>query len=156
MQATQYQATYAPRAHTWGEYLSHRAGDWLRLLLLFVASIIILAPVLGTLSTSLRTPAESFTVPPQWITLRPDWTNYFEVFARVPAYGHAGSCHPHRVGLQHALERVLPSTDLPVDQRELHPPAGHRDAVRLSRHRQRFGGAGRRGAVPPSSPARVH
>jgi multiple sugar transport system permease protein len=84
MQATQYQTTYAPRAHTWSEYLSQRAANWLRLALLFAASIIILAPVLWTLSTSLRTPAESFSVPPQWIPLRPDWTNYFEVFQRVP------------------------------------------------------------------------
>src|SRR5919202_4029796 len=84
MQATRYQATYAPRTHTWGEYLSHRVGNWLRLALLVAASIIILAPVLWTVSTSLRTPAESFSVPPQWIPLRPDWTNYFEVFQRVP------------------------------------------------------------------------
>jgi len=84
MQATHYQATYAPRTHTWSEYLSHRAANWLRLALLFVASIIILAPVLWTVSTSLRTPAESFSVPPQWIPLRPDFTNYFEVFKRVP------------------------------------------------------------------------
>ena len=84
MEATQYQATYSPRTHTWGEYLSHRAGDWLRLALLFAASIIILAPVVWTLSTSLRTPAQSFSVPPQWIPLRPDWSNYFDVFQRVP------------------------------------------------------------------------
>jgi multiple sugar transport system permease protein len=84
MQATQSQTTYLPRAHTWSEYLSNRAGDWLRLVLLVGASIIILAPVLWTLSTSLRTPAESFSVPPQWIPLRPDFTNYFEVFKRVP------------------------------------------------------------------------
>src|SRR5438874_1535365 len=48
------------------------------------ASIIILAPVVWTLSTSLRTPAESFSVPPQWIPLRPDFRNYFDVFLRVP------------------------------------------------------------------------
>ncbi|TME38153.1 MAG: carbohydrate ABC transporter permease [Chloroflexi bacterium] len=84
MEATQYQATYSPRTHTWSEYLSHRAGDWLRLVLLFAASIIILAPVVWTLSTSLRTPAQSFSVPPQWIPLRPDWSNYFDVFQRVP------------------------------------------------------------------------
>jgi multiple sugar transport system permease protein len=84
MQATQSHATYLPRTHTWNEYLSNRAGDWLRLVLLCVASIIILAPVLWTLSTSLRTPAESFSVPPQWIPVRPDFTNYFEVFKRVP------------------------------------------------------------------------
>ena len=84
MEATQYHATYSPRTHTWSEYLSHRAGDWLRLVLLFAASIIILAPVVWTLSTSLRTPAQSFSVPPQWIPLRPDWSNYFDVFQRVP------------------------------------------------------------------------
>jgi len=84
MEATQYQATYSPRTHTWSEYLSHRAGDWLRLALLFAASIIILAPVVWTLSTSLRTPAQSFSVPPQWIPLRPDWSNYVDVFQRVP------------------------------------------------------------------------
>src|SRR2546425_9897864 len=88
MQATQLRATYAPRARTWSEYLSHRAANWLRLALLFLASIIILAPVLWTLSTSLRTPAESFSVPPQWLPLRPDFTNYFEVFKRVPFAGY--------------------------------------------------------------------
>src|ERR1700704_5174619 len=91
MQATHYPTTYAPRAHTWTDYLSNRAGDWLRLTLLFVASIIILAPVLWTVSTSLRTPAESFSVPPQWIPLRPDFTNYFEVFKRVPFAGYVAN-----------------------------------------------------------------
>jgi multiple sugar transport system permease protein len=84
MEATQYHATYSPRTHTWSEYLSHRIGDWLRLALLFAASIVILAPVVWTVSTSLRTPAQSFSVPPQWIPLRPDWSNYVDVFQRVP------------------------------------------------------------------------
>jgi multiple sugar transport system permease protein len=84
MQATRYQTTDAPHTHTWSEYLPHRAANWLRLALLFAASIIILAPVVWTVSTSLRTPAESFSVPPQWIPLRPEWTNYFQVFERVP------------------------------------------------------------------------
>jgi len=91
MQPTHYQATYTPRTHTWTEYLSNRTGDWLRLTLLFVASIVILAPVLWTVSTSLRTPAESFSVPPQWIPLRPDFTNYFEVFKRVPFAGYVAN-----------------------------------------------------------------
>jgi multiple sugar transport system permease protein len=84
MEATQYRAIYGHRTHNWGEYLAHRAGNWLRLALLFGASVIILAPVVWTLSTSLRTPAESFSVPPQWIPLHPDWTNYIDVFDRVP------------------------------------------------------------------------
>jgi multiple sugar transport system permease protein len=52
--------------------------------MLGVASSIILAPLLWTVSTSLRTPADSFSVPPQWLPARPDWTNYVEVFRRVP------------------------------------------------------------------------
>jgi multiple sugar transport system permease protein len=88
VQATQYHATYSAHAHTWTYVLSHRIGDWIRLLLLIVASIIILAPVLWTVSTSLRTPAESFSVPPQWIPLRPDWSNYIAVFDRVPFGGY--------------------------------------------------------------------
>src|SRR5438270_8846280 len=91
MEATQYHATYAHRTRSWSEYLSHRTGDWLRLTLLFVASIIILAPVVWTISTSLRTPAESFSVPPQWIPLRPDLTNYSEVFKRVPFAGYVAN-----------------------------------------------------------------
>src|SRR5438105_271400 len=46
MEATQYHATYAHRTHSWSEFLSHRASDWLRLALLFSASIIILVFVL--------------------------------------------------------------------------------------------------------------
>jgi multiple sugar transport system permease protein len=84
MQATHYHATFVPRTHTWTDYVSHRIADWLRVVLLFGASVIILAPVVWTLATSLRTPAESFSVPPQWIPLRPDWTNYVDVFQRVP------------------------------------------------------------------------
>src|SRR5438128_10658291 len=91
MQATHYPTTYAPRAHTWTVYLTHRSGDWLRLTLLFVASIIILAPVLWTVSTSLRTPAESFSVPPRWIPLRPAFTNYLEAFRRVPFAGYVAN-----------------------------------------------------------------
>jgi multiple sugar transport system permease protein len=68
----------------WSEHFTRRAADTLRLALLVVASTIILAPLVWTLSTSLRTPAASFSVPPQWMPARPDWTNYVEVFRRVP------------------------------------------------------------------------
>jgi multiple sugar transport system permease protein len=84
MQATHYPTTFPTHAHTFTWYVSHRIGNWLRLLLLFIASIVILAPVLWTVSTSLRTPAESFSVPPQWVPLHPEWTNYIDVFQRVP------------------------------------------------------------------------
>ena len=66
------------------ERLTRRAADGLRLALLGLASSILLAPLLWTVSTSLRTPAGSFSVPPQWLPARPDWTNYVSVFRRVP------------------------------------------------------------------------
>jgi len=88
MQATHYSAAYVTRTRGWNAHLTHRASSWLRLTLLAVASIIILAPVVWTISTSLRTPAQSFSVPPQWIPLNPDWSNYVEVFDRVPFAGY--------------------------------------------------------------------
>ncbi len=42
-------------------------GDWVRLLFLFVVALLTLMPFVWVVSTSLRTPAESFTVPPEWI-----------------------------------------------------------------------------------------
>lgn len=51
---------------------------------LIVATIIALGPLLWTLSTSLRTPAEAFTNPPQWIPLHPDFSNYSAVFHEIP------------------------------------------------------------------------
>jgi multiple sugar transport system permease protein len=61
-----------------------RPGYWLSLLILFLFSLIVLAPIVWTLATSLRTPAQSFTLPPQWIPIPPDFSNYPEVFVRVP------------------------------------------------------------------------
>ena len=60
-------------------------GLWLiGLLPLVVAAIIIVAPVLWTVTTSLRTPAHAFTNPPQWFPTNPDWSNYATVFTSVP------------------------------------------------------------------------
>lgn len=64
--------------------LRYRIAYALRLLLLFLVSVLILAPLVWTVSTSLRTPAESFRVPPQWIPLHPDWSNYWAVFQTIP------------------------------------------------------------------------
>ena len=66
-------------------------GSWLGFLPLVLASVVIIAPVLWTVSTSLRTPAQSFTVPPQWLPLHPVWSNYQAVFQTVPY----GSYHTH-------------------------------------------------------------
>ena len=60
------------------------AGRWLGFVPLTIAAIIVVAPVLWTITTSLRTPAESFTLPPQWFPVRPEWDNYAAVFTTIP------------------------------------------------------------------------
>ncbi len=72
------------RKSFWQDYLRYRLGYWLGLLVMFVASVIVLAPIVWTISTSLRTPAQSFSVPPQWLPIHPDFSNYQEVFTRIP------------------------------------------------------------------------
>jgi multiple sugar transport system permease protein len=54
-----------------------------RVIVLLVAAALTLGPVLWTLSTSLRTPAESFNLPPQFLPLNPDLTSYRQVFEQI-------------------------------------------------------------------------
>ena len=61
-------------------------GHWLGFVPLIIAAIIVVAPVLWTVTSSQRTPAESFTLPPQWLPLHPRWSNYAAVFTTIP-YG---------------------------------------------------------------------
>jgi multiple sugar transport system permease protein len=51
---------------------------------LFALSVLMVAPLLWTISTSLRTPAESFSLPPEWLPT--DWAtqNYVQVFEQIP------------------------------------------------------------------------
>lgn len=64
--------------------LRSRAGSWLSIVVLFIFSMIVLAPIVWTFSTSLRQPIGSFGVPPRWIPIPPDISNYREVFRTVP------------------------------------------------------------------------
>ena len=52
--------------------------------LLVLLALVWLAPIVWTVSTSLRTPAQSFSLPPKWLPT--DWAvgNYGQVFERVP------------------------------------------------------------------------
>lgn len=59
-------------------------GAWLRMLFLFGVAILTLMPFVWVISTSLRTPAESFTVPPEWIPVDMDFSNYSRVFEEIP------------------------------------------------------------------------
>jgi len=54
-----------------------------RIVLLLIAATLTLGPVLWTLSTSLRSPSESFKLPPSFIPWNPDFTSYGEVFQQL-------------------------------------------------------------------------
>jgi multiple sugar transport system permease protein len=69
-----------------GDFLRYRLGRWVVLALTTIFAIIVVAPFAWTVSTSMRTPLESFSVPPQWIVLNPDWSNYAEVFEQIPFF----------------------------------------------------------------------
>ncbi|BDZ48543.1 sugar ABC transporter permease [Frondihabitans sucicola] len=53
-------------------------------MVIVIAAMAAFGPLLWTLTTSLRTPAEAFTNPPQWLPLHPDFGNYAAVFSQIP------------------------------------------------------------------------
>ena len=65
-------------------FITTRIGTVVRLLLLLLAAVLMLAPIVYAVSTSLRPPIESFTLPPQWLPLNPDWSSYRAVFETIP------------------------------------------------------------------------
>jgi multiple sugar transport system permease protein len=64
--------------------LGRRVAGALRILLLLAAAVVMLAPIMYALATSLRSPMDSFTLPPKWIPTNPDWSNYKAVFETIP------------------------------------------------------------------------
>src|SRR5438105_10204181 len=52
--------------------------------LLVALALVWLAPIVWTISTSLRTPAQSFSLPPKWLPTDFAIDNYAQVFERVP------------------------------------------------------------------------
>src|SRR4051794_18312931 len=52
--------------------------------LLVVLALVWLAPIVWTVSTSLRTPAQSFSLPPKWLPTDFATGNYAQVFQSVP------------------------------------------------------------------------
>ena len=66
-----------------------RRPNWnlvIRLALLSLAAVLTLGPVMWTLSTSLRTPSESFKLPPSFLPLNPDFTSYVQVFKQLDIF----------------------------------------------------------------------
>ena len=52
--------------------------------LLLAGSVIMLGPLVWTLSTSLKTQQHVFDVPPQWIPDPATWSNYLDVWTKAP------------------------------------------------------------------------
>ncbi|MBO1269157.1 carbohydrate ABC transporter permease [Arthrobacter cavernae] len=78
---TTSERTQAP-AHA----VARRKTSWntvLRVVLLLIAAALTLGPVLWTLSTSLRSPSESFKLPPSFFPWNPDFTSYAQVFQQL-------------------------------------------------------------------------
>ena len=67
-----------------GGFFRTRINHWLVMLFLFLVSAITLLPFLWVVSTSLRTPAQSFTLPPKWIPTDLAFENYSQVFIQIP------------------------------------------------------------------------
>ena len=67
-----------------GTYIRYNFGRWLLLLGLFLLSVIMVAPIVWTISTSLRTPAQSFSLPPKWLPTDWAWENYTALFDQNP------------------------------------------------------------------------
>ena len=66
-----------------------RKPNWnlvVRIALLSLAAVLTLGPVMWTLSTSLRTPSESFRLPPSFLPLNPDFTSYVQVFQQLDIF----------------------------------------------------------------------
>ncbi len=60
------------------------AGKYVPIIFLFMLSIVIIAPMVWTFSTSLRKGTDSFTVPPKWLPTDLAVENYAQVFDKVP------------------------------------------------------------------------
>ncbi len=69
-------------AGKWGR----RTGRTVEVIILTAIALIFISPIVWTLSTSLRTPAEAFSNPPQWVPTHPVWSNYSAVFQNAPFY----------------------------------------------------------------------
>ena len=79
-----------------GTYIRYNFGRWLLLLGLFLLSVIMVAPIVWTISTSLRTPAQSFSLPPKWLPTDWAWENYAASSTRFHSSGDSEQFHRDR------------------------------------------------------------
>jgi multiple sugar transport system permease protein len=59
---------------------STRIGDWLVFVLLSAGAIVMVAPLIWMVSTSLKTKTEVFALPPVWIPEAPQWDTYVRMW----------------------------------------------------------------------------
>lgn len=68
----------------WGAKAQYRLGNVIVTILLALGSVIMLGPLLWTVSTSLKTKQGVFALPPQWIPDPFVWDNYIRVWTAGP------------------------------------------------------------------------
>lgn len=66
------------------DWMPRNAADWLAMGFMIAIGMLTIMPIIWVVSTSLRTPAESFTVPPEWLPEDLYFGNYLQVFDEIP------------------------------------------------------------------------
>lgn len=66
------------------DWMPRNAADWLAMVFMIAIGMLTIMPIVWVVSTSLRTPAESFTVPPEWLPEDLYIGNYLQVFDEIP------------------------------------------------------------------------
>ena len=66
------------------DWMPRNAADWLAMVFMLAIGMLTIMPIIWVFSTSLRTPAESFTVPPEWLPEDLYFGNYLQVFDEIP------------------------------------------------------------------------
>ncbi len=66
------------------DWMPRNAADWLAMVFMLAIGMLTILPIIWVISTSLRTPAESFTVPPEWLPEDLYFGNYLQVFDEIP------------------------------------------------------------------------
>lgn len=70
----------ATRGNPMSRTTSTRIGDWLVFVLLSVGAVVMVAPLVWMVSTSLKTKNEVFALPPVWIPEVPQWDTYVRMW----------------------------------------------------------------------------
>lgn len=73
-------ARKATRRNPMSRTASTRIGDWLVFVLLSVGAVVMIAPLVWMVSTSLKTKNEVFALPPVWVPEVPQWETYVRMW----------------------------------------------------------------------------